>query len=263
MRSALAASALLLALSLAAGCGSDDGNSMATGDGAEPASFSGIPWKLVSGLDVEGVEEAPPSATFENGYVGGSTGCNHYSGPFTIDGDSLEIGMVISTQIACPPPADAVERAYLAALGEVAGWRMDGDALVLVNGGGDELLRYEAASPVGDWEATSIQTGDALASPVPGTTITATFADDGTLSGSAGCNQYTGSYTLDGGAIEIGPLAATKKACSAPEGVMEQEAAYLAALPTATHFRIDAGGLALLAADGTFVASYVPAGTTP
>jgi hypothetical protein len=44
---------------------------------------------------------------------------------------------------------------------------------------------------------------------------------------------------------------------------MEQEAAYLAALPTATHFRVDGGALALLSADGTYVASYVPAGTTP
>ena len=264
MRSTFAAPALLLALALAAGCGGDEGSgTTATGGSAEPASLAGVPWRLVSGLDVEGFEASPPSATFENGVVGGSTGCNHYGGPVTIDGDSMKIGMIAATQIACPPPADSVERAYLAALAEVAGWRMDGSALVLVNADGDELLRYEAASPVGDWEATSIQTGDALASPLPGTTITATFADDGTLSGSSGCNQYTGSYTLDGGEIEIGPLVATKKACAAPEGVMEQEAAYLAVLPTATHFRLDGQSLALLATDGTFVASYVPAATTP
>ena len=44
---------------------------------------------------------------------------------------------------------------------------------------------------------------------------------------------------------------------------MEQEAAYLAALPSATHFRVDAGALVLLAADDTYVVSYVPAGTSP
>jgi heat shock protein HslJ len=263
MRSALAASAFLLTLSFVAGCGGDEGSGTTATGGAESASLVGVPWTLVSGLDVEGVEASPPSATFENGVVGGSTGCNHYGGPVTIDGDSMKIGMIAATQIACPPPADSVERAYLAALGQVSGWRMDGSALVLVNGDGDELLRYEAASPVGDWEATSIQTGDALSSPLPGTTITATFADDGTLSGSAGCNSYTTSYSLDGGEIEITPPAATKKACADPDGVMEQEAAYLAALPSATHFRVDGGALALLAADGTYVASYVAAGTTP
>ena len=45
-------------------------------------------------------------------------------GPFTIDGDSMEIGIITATQMACPPPADAVERAYLDALAQVAagGW---------------------------------------------------------------------------------------------------------------------------------------------
>lgn len=259
MRVTFAASALLLAVSFLAACGGEDDGGGGTSAGAMPASLAGVPWKLVSGLDVAGWEDSPPSVTFENGVMGGSTGCNHYGAPFTVDGDSIEIGMIAATQIACPPPVDSVEQAYLAALGQVRGWRIDGSDLVLVNRDGDELLRYEAASPVGDWEATSIQTGDALASPVAGTTITAKFADDGTLSGSAGCNSYSGSYTLDGGEIEIGPLAATKKACSDPEGVMEQEAAYLSALPTATHFRLDGGSLSLMAADGTLVASYVPA----
>ena len=77
MRSALAASAFLLALSFVPGCGGDEGNGTATGASPEPASFAGVPWKLVSGLDVEGVEASLPSATFENAVVGGSTGCNH------------------------------------------------------------------------------------------------------------------------------------------------------------------------------------------
>ena len=259
MRSTFAASALLLAVSFLAGCGGDNGGGGSV-TGVEPASLEGVPWTLVSGQGVPSWQDAAPSATFENGVVGGSTGCNHFSAPFTVDGGSMKIGKIGATLMACPPPADAVETAYVAALGMVAGWQMDGSALVLVDGDGGELLRYEAASPVGDWEATSIQTGNALTSPLPGTTITATFAADGTLSGSAGCNSYTSTYTLDGGAIEITPPAATKKACAAPKGVMEQESAYLSALTTATHFRVDGGSLALLAADGTFVASYVPAG---
>jgi heat shock protein HslJ len=37
---------------------------------------------------------------------------------------------------------------------------------------------------------------------------------------------------------------------------MEQEAAYLAALPSATQYRLDGGSLALLSPDGTYVATY-------
>ncbi len=37
---------------------------------------------------------------------------------------------------------------------------------------------------------------------------------------------------------------------------MEQEAAYLAAIPTAVRYRVDGATLALLSADGTYVALY-------
>jgi heat shock protein HslJ len=53
-----------------AGCGDDDG------DAADPSSLEGMPWVLVDGIDVEGWEAAAPSATFEEGRVSGSTGCN-------------------------------------------------------------------------------------------------------------------------------------------------------------------------------------------
>jgi heat shock protein HslJ len=242
-----------LVLALAAGCGGDDGN------GTAEASLVGVPWVLSAGLDVEGWESAPPSAMFDDGTVGGSTGCNRFTAGYTVDGDTLELGTIASTKIACLPPADAVERAYLEALGRVAGWRSEDAQLILLDEDGAELLRYRAATPVGDWEATAIQTGVAVASPLPGTRITARFADDGTLTGSAGCNTYRTNYATDRGGIEILQPAATKKACAEPDGVMDQETAYLAVLPTAARYRVDGGSLALLAADGTYVATFTNA----
>jgi heat shock protein HslJ len=247
--------ALLFAfpLGLAAGCGGDDGHA------TEASSLADVPWIVSSGLDVPGWESVRPSATFADGTVGGSTGCNRFTASYTVDGDALEIGTIASTKIACPPPADAVEREYLDALGRVAGWRLENQDLLLLDSDGAELLRYRAATPVGDWHATVIQTGLALVSPLPGTEVTARFAADGTLTGSAGCNTYRTTYTTTRGGIEIAPPAATKKACSAPDGILEQEAAYLAALPTANHYRVDGDSLALLRPDETFVASYVRA----
>jgi heat shock protein HslJ len=215
-----------------------------------------VPWILASGVDVPGWEQTPPSATFNEETVGGSTGCNRFTAPYTVDGDTLELGTIASTRMACPPPANAVERAYLAALARVANWRLDGAELVLLDGEGAEVLRYLGATPVGDWEVAAFLTGDAVQSPLPGTTLTATFSDDEMLTGSAGCNIYRATYTTDRGQIEILPPSATEKACVAPEGVMEQEAAYLAALLTAVTYRVDGGSLALLSADGTYVVSF-------
>jgi heat shock protein HslJ len=55
----------------------------------------------------------------------------------------------------------------------------------------------------------------------------ATFAA-GTISGNAGCNDYTGTYTVDGDKLTIGPLATTKKGCGPAQTALET--AYLAAL---------------------------------
>ena len=246
--------AALLLLGLAAGCGEDDGGDTAPVAQAPP--FAGVPWVLSSGLDVEGWEQTAPSAVFKDGTLGGSTGCNRYTGPYTVDGESLTLGAIASTQMACPPPAGEVERAYLDALQQVAQWRMDDAELVLLDDGATELLRYREASAVGEWEVTAFLSGSAVASPVPGTSITATFTEDGKLSGSAGCNRYTTSFTTDHGRIEIEPAASTKKLCPEPEGVMDQEAAYLAALPSAVEYRVDGGSLSLLSADGTYVATF-------
>lgn len=246
---------LLLVLGLAAGCGGggkDEGS-------ADTLAFAGVPWILSGGVGVPGGESVRPTATFANGTVSGSTGCNQYSGPYTLDGDALHIGRVVSTLIGCPAPRSRVESAFLAKLAKVERWKPDGAELVLLDGGGSELLRFALASPEGSWEATSIQTGSALTSPLPGTRITARLAG-GTISGSAGCNSYHATYTTKGDTFEITRPVATRKLCAEPKGVMQQEAAYLAALPTTTQYLVDADSLALLRADGTFVAAFVPVG---
>jgi heat shock protein HslJ len=114
--------------------------------------FAGVPWVLAGGLDVAGWEATPPTVTFADERVSGSTGCNRYTGSYAVDGDSLEIGTIASTRMACPPPADAVERAYLDALGRVTGWRSDGEALVLLSEEA-ELVRFAPAAAPGRADA--------------------------------------------------------------------------------------------------------------
>jgi heat shock protein HslJ len=251
VRLVVAPLAALLVLVAAGGCGGDDESS------ADASSVEGVPWVLISGVDVEGWEDAPPSITFEEGTASGSTGCNQWTGDYTFDGESLELGELAMTAMACPPPADEVERAVVDALEQVAGWRLEDEELVLVDGDDTELLRFVRASPAGAWEATGVLQDDALASPLEGTAITATFGEDGELSGSGGCNTYNARYTIDGGELEIGPAASTKMLCPEPEGVMEQETAYFAALEEAVAFRVQGGVLELLGPEGSAVVTYV------
>jgi heat shock protein HslJ len=250
VKSAVPLLASLLA-SGALGCGGDEEEGA-----ADPFSLEGVPWVLVSGIDVDGWEAVAPSLTFEDGQASGSSGCNQFTGSYTVDGNSLELDGIAMTAMGCPPPADEVERASMDALQGTAGWRLEGEELVLVDADDVELLRYRAASPEGSWVATGVLQGDAFTSILIGSEITATFDENGALSGSAGCNTYNASYTTDGDTIEIDAPSSTKMACPEPEGVMDQEAAYLAALPTAATFRVNGGLLELLSAEGSAVVTY-------
>jgi polar amino acid transport system substrate-binding protein len=92
-----------------------------------------------------------------------------------------------------------------------------------------------------------------MASVLSGTSLTAAFASSGQVSGSAGCNSYSGSYSVDGSLLAITPMAATAMACDTPEGIMEQETAFLAALASAGSYAIDGGQLNILNTSGQLV----------
>ncbi len=78
---------------------------------------------------------------------------------------------------------------------------------------------------------------------------TITFDADGRVSGRAGCNRYTGTWTLDGARIEMGPFAATRMAC--PEAVMDQESRFLEALDAVERIENRHGLLYLYAGEAT------------
>ena len=90
-------------------------------------------------------------------------------------------------------------------------------------------------------------TRGALAEEAPeASDITLEFADDGTVSGNAGCNTYSGSYEADDqGSMSFGQAAMTQMACG--EAVMALESNYLQTLGQVTAFAIDEGNLIMQA----------------
>jgi heat shock protein HslJ len=72
---------------------------------------------------------------------------------------------------------------------------------------------------------------------IEGTTLTVNFAD-GQIIGSSGCNSYYGNYEVNGKKISFSSIDPTAMYCFEPEGVMEQEQAFLEHLRDAKTFRI-------------------------
>lgn len=78
--------------------------------------------------------------------------------------------------------------------------------------------------------------------------VVVTFSD-GSVSGNAGCNAFTGSYTDDGsGNIEVGPLVSTKMLCE--EAIMTIEREIMTGIGTAASYTIEETALVLTDLDG-------------
>jgi heat shock protein HslJ len=225
---------------ITAACSATGGASGAPASGSAGGSggtIEGVNWRLTTLPSGEALADVPSGVTadarFAGGRVTGSGGCNSFTGPAVISGASITVGPLASTEMACDGPAGDVEQVYLPNLTAVASYTATADALTMFDDSGEEILVYAAGSsnPLeGDWNVTGYNNGkEAVVSPIQGTELTATFTGD-QVSGSAGCNQYNGSYTLDGDTVTIGPLATTRMACE-PD-VMDQETAFLTALQT-------------------------------
>lgn len=100
------------------------------------------------------------------------------------------------------------------------------------------------------WVAQELTVEGTLVPLEPNTVVTATF-EDGSVTGIASCNNYFGSYEVDGDAIAFGPLGTTLMACI-PE-IFAQEQAYLAALDAADRFSVNGSTMTLYQGDATLI----------
>ena len=86
----------------------------------------------------------PATIRFDSaaGRAGGFAGCNRYSAPYDMTGDSLGFGPAISTKMACAD-GDALEHAFLAIFPDVIGYQATDSTLTLAGASG-ALARFRA-----------------------------------------------------------------------------------------------------------------------
>ncbi len=87
-------------------------------------------------IDIPIVPETP-SLGFSAGAIIGFAGCNSYTASYTVEGSSIDIGEVATTQKLCGDLATAVEANFLAALNETAGWTLSDDEPTLTLSGAE------------------------------------------------------------------------------------------------------------------------------
>lgn len=74
--------------------------------------------------------------------------------------------------------------------------------------------------------------------------IEITFGEEGSVTGSTGCNRFNGQYTLDASSLSFGPFATTERACA--PALNQQEARVLAALDAVKAWSMDDTGALIL-----------------
>jgi heat shock protein HslJ len=95
------------------------------------------------------------------------------------------------------------------------------------------------------WRLVSMRNENGDLSPsLPGSVVTLNFQAT-QAAGMAGCNEYSGTYTVDGDALKFGPLSTTRQACPDLQ-VMQQEQVYMAALEKVQNFKMTQDSLELL-----------------
>lgn len=200
---------------------------------------------------------------FEGGRVHGFSGCNQFTGSYTLEGDRLVLGMLGGTMMACEGPAMSIENHFLKAFSGALHIVIAENDLSLRPENEADALRFERQGPPRlegvEWEVTGYNNGrQAVVSPIANTRLTLLF-QDGQVSGSSGCNSFHGSFTVSGKALTIHPLATTRKACE--DAVMVQEQEFLKALQSAATWNITRGMLDVHRADGERVLTASESGT--
>lgn len=206
-------------------------------------------WTVLSISGVPTVGPTRPTMTFDpGGTLSGSTGCNQYSAAFRTDGATIRIAQSSSTAAMCVDGNIALqETAFLDQLQGATAWRQTEDGNLVLTGAGEIIAGPGVVEGPPDQAPIAELAGTAWTLAEMGGTAdfaglvpTLEFRQIGDLAGFAGCNQFSGSYTVTGGDLSLGPIASTKMGCEPPASAVE--ARYLAALAAVAGWSVDGSG---------------------
>jgi heat shock protein HslJ len=218
-------------------------------------SLTGQTWQLAKLGSVDR-SKAGLTVTFAtDGAASGFAGCNTFTGTYAASGSSLKVSKLAATKKACRKLVMAEEDAYLLALRTARSYSVKNGALTLAARNGRTLATFRVQSQSlanSRWTVVEYNNGKgAVTSVLAGTKLSAAFDANGDIGGFAGCNDYSGRVKSDPPKIAIGPLTSTKKSCSEPAGVMDQESAYLHALGSAATYQLQGQNLELRTSAGS------------
>jgi heat shock protein HslJ len=209
---------------------------------------------------------------FSEDKVSGVASCNNYQGFVKwLSQTNVQVSSLSTTRKLCRPNVMNQERRFLKAL-------QSAQSVTLTNN--QIKVQYKAGQGIGElvfntaqgsknttpksslqntnWTLTRWSLGNTVNRPLDTTQVTAKFGSD-RITGSAGCNQFQGSYSQTEQRLTVKDLIATEKGCE--PSLMKQETAVLAALAGSQSSTLDANGqlnVAYKVPEGAGVMTFAP-----
>lgn len=237
-----------------------------------PISFLNGDWVLTE-LTVDGQTITLPTGaevtlTIDGDQVSGSAGCNTFTGTATLADGAASFGPLATTRKACPEEVMAVETAVLQLFANATTYSDGRVNLILSSQDGSSTATFDHASETtavspelpsflnGKWAFGQL-IADGNTVRLPYSNFAYLTIDGQNVSGSAGCNDFSGTATFNEGSVNLSPLAVTRKMC-ADESVMAYENALLSILDNATSYEATGNAMTISNDDGSMSANLTP-----
>lgn len=108
-----------------------------------------------------------------------------------------------------------------------------------------------AATLTGSWKLDAYGSSESPTPAVPDTEAGIAFNNDGTVTGNSGCNDFGGSYAVEGKQVTFDQMTSTLMACDDPR--MAQEGAVHQVLTDTASYKIEGNVLTLMNNDMVLV----------
>ena len=231
----------------------------------QPVDPVGTAWQLVAEDDPDSGVRAPTLAFLNEHIAAGVAACRGYVASYSVSEDRIRfpsLGMTGSKE-SCARELFRYEAEYTTHFTWTDEYSVDEgseESLLRIRTRQGRTLVFEPLSPVvdsmlaGRWSLTTFvepREGEPGAmryarstDVIPKTEVTIEFSENG-VSGSAGCNSYSATLSVEDSTITVGTATVTRAWCDDPERLMEQERHYLDIVSRVSHFLIFGDRLAL------------------
>ncbi|RIQ19500.1 META domain-containing protein [Jiangella rhizosphaerae] len=241
---------LLLAACGDSAAGADGADGTASGAGAALAGRT-----FLSTDDVGIPGGGPLNLQFtDDGRLLASAGCNSANGPVDLSGGRLVAADLALTEMGCEPEVMAADAWLTDLLGAEPAWELADDATLVLTAGelvvsltDRDVLQPPVELTGRQWDVDGLTDGE-TASSVPVGVAAFLRIDGDALTGHTGCNELTGTVTIDGDTLTVRDLVTTDVACDGAAGYVED--VVLEALAGDVRFSITGNRLSLEAPSG-------------